>query len=403
MENNDRRQRTNPSGYATQQGLLQTSAQYPVVSAPDRFRQAPLAAPAPTSAPPAAGGRAGSGYGYAYAEGSQFVGSAIQQSYGTQQYATEQQQRGPQQQEYSTYAGSVLYNVQGQQSSAHSPQSSYDPVQRYPPGQTPAIEVLGTGFPVQPVAQSYYGVHGEGPTSAPAATMTATVPSQYPPMGYTTQQSPVGRETLASSYSQPGMTDPSQHATANPTYSAQTGNYGGEQQGNEYETHFNSYTAELKRTFEFTRDSRLAEAAQQLFDLSNWLTHMAELTIGLVRDDENYYAQRLKMWEEFNNCWLVTLQRQKAMMHDMINSGQRPQPPQSLIDPDFLEKLGTQLVKNCDNMEKHGLVDYQMGVWEEEIIAMLTVCLDLWEEAGVAPPSASASQRAPSASTSRRR
>jgi hypothetical protein len=31
--------------------------------------------------------------------------------------------------------------------------------------------------------------------------------------------------------------------------------------------------------------------------------------------------------------------------------------------------MGTQLVKNCDNMEKLGLVDYQMGVWEEEIVA----------------------------------
>ena len=31
--------------------------------------------------------------------------------------------------------------------------------------------------------------------------------------------------------------------------------------------------------------------------------------------------------------------------------------------------MGTQLVKNCDAMEKHGLVDYQMGVWEEEIVA----------------------------------
>jgi hypothetical protein len=93
------------------------------------------------------------------------------------------------------------------------------------------------------------------------------------------------------------------------------------------------------------------------------------LTTGLVRDDETHYAQRLKLWEEFNTCWLSTLQKQKAMTQDMISTGQRPQPPQTLIDYDTLEKMGTQLVKNCDNMEKHGLVDYQMGVWEEEIIA----------------------------------
>jgi hypothetical protein len=86
------------------------------------------------------------------------------------------------------------------------------------------------------------------------------------------------------------------------------------------------------------------------------------LTTGLVRDDETHYAQRLKLWEEFNTCWLSTLQKQKTMTQDMISTGQRPQPPQTLIDYDTLEKMGTQLVKNCDNMEKHGLVDYQMGV-----------------------------------------
>jgi hypothetical protein len=90
---------------------------------------------------------------------------------------------------------------------------------------------------------------------------------------------------------------------------------------------------------------------------------------GLVRDDETYYQQRLQLWEEFNTCWLTTLQKQKTMTQEMTTTGQRPQPPKSLIDYEFLEKMGTQLVKNCDAMEKHGLVDYQMGVWEEEIVA----------------------------------
>lgn len=95
----------------------------------------------------------------------------------------------------------------------------------------------------------------------------------------------------------------------------------------------------------------------------------AELTTGLVRDDENHYSQRLILWEEFNTCWLSTLQKQKSFTQDIIATGQRPPPPKTLIDYDFLEKMGTQLVKHCDNMEKHGLVDYQMGVWEEEIVA----------------------------------
>lgn len=57
--------------------------------------------------------------------------------------------------------------------------------------------------------------------------------------------------------------------------------------------------------------------------------------------------------------------------------------------------MGRELIRLCDGMERHGLVDYQIGVWEEEIISgrflvalfsdatradstvVLTQCLDL--------------------------
>ncbi len=53
----------------------------------------------------------------------------------------------------------------------------------------------------------------------------------------------------------------------------------------------------------------------------------------------------------------------------MIDLGQPPIPPQSYLQKDFLEKLGGELVRLCDGVERTGLVDYQMGVWEEEIIS----------------------------------
>jgi hypothetical protein len=30
--------------------------------------------------------------------------------------------------------------------------------------------------------------------------------------------------------------------------------------------------------------------------------------------------------------------------------------------------MGKDLVRLCDSIERHGLVDYQYGVWEEQII-----------------------------------
>jgi hypothetical protein len=75
------------------------------------------------------------------------------------------------------------------------------------------------------------------------------------------------------------------------------------------------------------------------------------------------HAERLKLWTEFNTCWLTVLQTQK----EVTEAGAR-QSAHSVMDHDQLEGMGKDLIRLCDVMEKHGLVDYQMGVWEEEII-----------------------------------
>jgi hypothetical protein len=56
-------------------------------------------------------------------------------------------------------------------------------------------------------------------------------------------------------------------------------------------------------------------------------------------------------------------------MQEIVNTGHRAPPPQSLIDETTLDRMGDYIVQNCDLIEKHGLVDYEMGVWEEQIIA----------------------------------
>jgi hypothetical protein len=263
--------------YASQQGTrLPPQASYPVVSASDRYRQAPLTASAPPASASSSGSRASpSGYGYAYGEGSQF-GSSIQPSpvqYGAQDYGTGQQQ-SPQRasQQYSPYGQNVMYGVGGAQGSATGT-SQYEPVEQYQQNRDSAIQVLSTGFGV---AQAPY--YESGPTSAPASALASqNVPSQYPSLGYTAPQASVGRETLAPAFTSAGMTDPNQ-ATAHAGYAQ--GNYGEQPStGNEFDVFYNRYQTELKRTFEHVRDGRLNEAAQQLFMLSDWVLHYAE-TLG---------------------------------------------------------------------------------------------------------------------------
>lgn len=96
---------------------------------------------------------------------------------------------------------------------------------------------------------------------------------------------------------------------------------------------------------------------------------MAELPVGLLHDDQAQHEGRIKLWDEFNTCWLALLQHQKDAIQKLLDSGQPLNPPPSLLQADYLGHMGDELVRLCDTMEKLGLVDYQMGVWEEEIVS----------------------------------
>jgi hypothetical protein len=86
---------------------------------------------------------------------------------------------------------------------------------------------------------------------------------------------------------------------------------------------------------------------------------------GLSLDDASLHADRIKLWNDFNHAWLALGHRQTGLMQP----GQQLSRSQSLMSRQTIEKLGNELIKLCDGLERHGLVDYQYGVWEEQIVA----------------------------------
>jgi hypothetical protein len=86
--------------------------------------------------------------------------------------------------------------------------------------------------------------------------------------------------------------------------------------------------------------------------------------LGLTIDEKALYNDRIRLWEEFNNAWLGIFQKQK----DLLELGQPINLPQSLMTQELINKLMKDLLRMCDGIESHGLVDYQYGVAEERIV-----------------------------------
>ncbi|KAL8665847.1 MAG: hypothetical protein Q9202_001970 [Teloschistes flavicans] len=285
---------------------------------------------------------------FGYAQGPQYSQTQMQGS--SLQFPTDYEQDTQRSQNFPPYTSQIVYNVPQQPQ----PRSPYDAVPQYPPRQSAALEVLSNQFGV---SAQYYPPSESMGASGSASPHQQYTPSQYhQTMPYQTPGS--GRSTIPSSYptamadypqtSAPESIEPQETPSAN------------------YDEGYSRYHGALKQTFENTSKGRLTEAGQSLLEISEWLlSHAKEL--GLVQDDYTRREGRLQLWSEFNLCWLAVLQRQKDDTQVILDTGQPP-PPGSLLRAESLENMAETLVQLCDSIEKYGLVDYQMGVWEEEIM-----------------------------------
>jgi hypothetical protein len=77
---------------------------------------------------------------------------------------------------------------------------------------------------------------------------------------------------------------------------------------------------------------------------------------------------RSKLWDDFNNAWLALMHKQKTLTKELLGAGITLQQSQ-LMRTEDISKMCSELIKlNDDHLEKHGLVNYQYGVLEDQII-----------------------------------
>ncbi|OWO99896.1 hypothetical protein B2J93_6951 [Marssonina coronariae] len=324
-------------------------------SSSDRYRPAPLNT-SPSIGRGAGGATAYSGY---YQEPTSSFPAALPSNSLQYQpgYAQDQRQQQPQP-NFTGYTPDIMYNVAPQ-----APQNPvYDSTSQYQARQPAAMQMLPD------VATPYFATNEQNsPSGAPALQHHASTSSSavYPQH----QQSPADRTAPLLPQGYPSNM-PMGAMVPNAPEVMDEDDF--QPQGSGMEAAYTAYQTALKEIFQNIINGRLGEASQSLLDVSEWLLgHVGDL--GLTVDELTLHGDRIRLWGEFNTAWLGIFQRQK----DMLEAGQQLQRGQSLMSRDFIEKMAKDLNRMCDAVEKHGLVDYQYGVAEEQIISILSECLDL--------------------------
>jgi hypothetical protein len=95
---------------------------------------------------------------------------------------------------------------------------------------------------------------------------------------------------------------------------------------------------------------------------------------GLHHDDEARYAERLTLWRNFNLCWEALGQKQKDVSEEALRTSRQPA---DILSADTIHRMTDELLSLCDQLEQYGLIDYEMGIAEEQITHIFTVCLDI--------------------------
>ncbi|KAK3614127.1 hypothetical protein LTR56_027459 [Elasticomyces elasticus] len=384
MEHNDpsqqqsRQYACNPyEAQRTQRPTGQLPEQYNAQASNERLPHPSFLQQSPTATSPAGRPSSNGQQMYGFQHGSQYA--AMQQTNAmafAQNNQAQEQQRQPQQPSYQSYGGN-MYGMAQPQPPQQPTGSAYDQVPQYRHRPIMASDTYPTQFGVSQPAHPFYLAGQAGPTSAPAPGAVAeSIQYQatvYPQPGQALQQpypsamiDPSQPGTYATYSQQPQPSHQPQYAVQPPEQSADEA--------------FVAYNSNIRSIFGQVREGTLRDVGQQLLQISQYLLGNVE-TLGLTRDDEALHDDRIRLWDEFNRAWLTTLQRQFDMTQEVVQAGQPLREPHSTMTSQTLEQLSRELVRLCDSLEKHGLVDYQMGVAEQEIVELLLRCLALLDSA----------------------
>ncbi|CAG8504027.1 12197_t:CDS:2 [Ambispora gerdemannii] len=129
----------------------------------------------------------------------------------------------------------------------------------------------------------------------------------------------------------------------------------------------------FKRVIDFAKRDEMFDAFNLLSSItSNVVTNCERF--GLT-SDESFSIDREGFWKKLNDCWLYAISQvnknyskhHQQQSQSLPSQEQQQQPPQR-IGKEYLYKLRESVVSWADVLERYGLVDYEMGYWEQAFL-----------------------------------
>ncbi|KAJ1995249.1 hypothetical protein GGI25_002263 [Coemansia spiralis] len=152
---------------------------------------------------------------------------------------------------------------------------------------------------------------------------------------------------------------------------------------------FAEIQSELKRVLDGINSGRILESFDILTKVTDAIVVSCE-ALGLASElpvVETFH--RDNFWRALNQCWLVALQNVSAARSD-----------QDRLREEHIVHLQESVVQWGNKLDQYGLVDYEMGFWESDILDSLETILKSIRAASAAADAATGTIDEPSTNES---
>ncbi|RKP25873.1 hypothetical protein SYNPS1DRAFT_7574, partial [Syncephalis pseudoplumigaleata] len=120
---------------------------------------------------------------------------------------------------------------------------------------------------------------------------------------------------------------------------------------------FEEIQSQLKQVLDRVEQGAVLKAFELLSRITDAVVTNCE-ALGLTSDDPPYtMIDRDGFWQGLNQCWLF------ALSHCSLAKSEEER-----LEDQHMYHLRDSVVSWCDVLERYGLVDYEMGFWEQDIL-----------------------------------